>query len=631
MRQTYHIDRLGHQGDGIAPGPFFAPLTLPGEVISAVADGDRLGDIRIETPSDHRVAPPCSHFRACGGCQLMHGSDAFMADWKVGVVVQALAARGITAQVAGLHTSPARSRRRAGLSARRTKKGALAGFHARGSDTIIEVPKCQLLDPALLPALEVAQDLAMTGGSRKGELAVMATATLSGLDISVSGGKPLSRELETDLAAIAEARDLARLAWDGEVVALRRPPYHRFGKALVAPPPGAFLQATMDGEAALRSAVTQIIGDAAQVVDLRGLGISNIYGETGNLVIARGTVIEEYRAGSGNDTVTGNGAANTLLGNGGNDILRGGLGNDTLNGGAGNDILNGGSLSLSRSDGADAFIGGAGIDTVTYEGSAGSLRVDMIYTSASTFSATGDTFDSIENLIGSQGKDNLRGTQEDNVITGNSNVDYIYGRRGDDTLNGGVGDDVLFGGVGADTLNGGIHRDRAQYSQSLTELTLDLLDASRNTGEGAGDVYNSIEDLAGSEYDDQIFGNNGANRLFGRGGDDRLTGRSGDDYLNGGGGRDTLLGGIGNDVLRGGASKDTFVFDSGQDVIEDFNADLLRLDDALWGNTSLSRAQILDFASVVAGDTVFDFGGGNTLTLENYTDIAGLETLISTF
>ena len=268
MRQTYHIDRLGHQGDGIAPGPFFAPLTLPGEVISAVADGDRLGDIRIETPSDHRVAPPCSHFRACGGCQLMHGSDAFMADWKVGVVVQALAARGITAQVAGLHTSPARSRRRAGLSARRTKKGALAGFHARGSDTIIEVPKCQLLDPALLPALEVAQDLAMTGGSRKGELAVMATATLSGLDISVSGGKPLSRELETDLAAIAEARDLARLAWDGEVVALRRPPYHRFGKALVAPPPGAFLQATMDGEAALRSAVTQIIGDAAQVVDL---------------------------------------------------------------------------------------------------------------------------------------------------------------------------------------------------------------------------------------------------------------------------------------------------------------------------------------------------------------------------
>jgi 23S rRNA (uracil1939-C5)-methyltransferase len=44
--------------------------------------------------------------------------------------------------------------------------------------------------------------------------------------------------------ALAEAHDLARLVWNGEVVAERRPPVLRFGAATVPLPPGAFLQAT---------------------------------------------------------------------------------------------------------------------------------------------------------------------------------------------------------------------------------------------------------------------------------------------------------------------------------------------------------------------------------------------------
>ena len=49
---------------------------------------------------------------------------------------------------------------------------------------------------------------------------------------------------------------------------MRSPPLQRFGKALVPCPPGAFLQATRQGEAALLDAVRQIVGDAKQVVDL---------------------------------------------------------------------------------------------------------------------------------------------------------------------------------------------------------------------------------------------------------------------------------------------------------------------------------------------------------------------------
>ena len=94
----FQINRLGHQGDGIADGPLFAPLTLPGEVVTGTAEGSQLKDVRVVTPSENRVKPGCRHFKACGGCGLQHAADAFVADWKVDVVRQALAAQGIVTE-----------------------------------------------------------------------------------------------------------------------------------------------------------------------------------------------------------------------------------------------------------------------------------------------------------------------------------------------------------------------------------------------------------------------------------------------------------------------------------------------------------------------------------------------------
>lgn len=262
------ITRLGHRGDGIADGPVFAPMTLPGEVVSGKLDGDRLRDLRIVTPSDDRVSAPCRHYKSCGGCQLQHASDAFVADWKIDVVRQALAAQGLTAEFRPIVTSRPQARRRASLSVRRTKKGAMAGFHAKGSDVIIQIPDCKLLHPDLLAAIPVAEKLALIGGSRKGELNVLATLSETGLDIAVSDGKPLDEALRLALSAETETHKLARLSWDDEVIGQREPPLQRFGKALVAPPPGAFLQATPDGEAALLATVQEIVGSAAQVADL---------------------------------------------------------------------------------------------------------------------------------------------------------------------------------------------------------------------------------------------------------------------------------------------------------------------------------------------------------------------------
>ncbi|MEM7319791.1 MAG: class I SAM-dependent RNA methyltransferase [Pseudomonadota bacterium] len=268
MDQQVTIDRLGHHGDGIADGPVYAARTLPGEVVSGLLDGDRLTDIRIEKPSDHRVSAPCRHYRACGGCQLQHADDDFVADWKVDFVASALAAQGLSTKFRPINISPPRSRRRATLSVRRTKKGALAGFHGRASDVITQVPDCQVLHPDLVKAIPITEALAGLGGSRKGTLSMTVTRSRAGLDVAVQGGKPLDGPLRQALAQFCDANGLARLSWEGDVIATRAVPFQVFGPVQVVPPPGAFLQATEDGEAALVAAVLDAVQDCGPVVDL---------------------------------------------------------------------------------------------------------------------------------------------------------------------------------------------------------------------------------------------------------------------------------------------------------------------------------------------------------------------------
>ena len=262
------ILRLGHQGDGIAEGPVFAPLTLPGEVVTGALNGARLSDIRIEEPADIRVKPPCRHFKSCGGCQLQHASDAFLAEWKTDIVRSALAAHDLSADFAPIAISPPQARRRATLTARRTKKAAMAGFHAKGSDVIVEIPDCQLLHPDLMRAIPAAEALALHCASRKGTLSVAACLGVGGLDLHVTGGKPLDGPLRIELAQLAEAHDLARLSWEDETVAQRRTSDQVFGAAHVTPPPGAFLQATAEGEAALLADVMANTAGATRIVDL---------------------------------------------------------------------------------------------------------------------------------------------------------------------------------------------------------------------------------------------------------------------------------------------------------------------------------------------------------------------------
>ncbi|MBB3994109.1 23S rRNA (uracil1939-C5)-methyltransferase [Sulfitobacter undariae] len=264
----YKINRLGIYGDGIANGPVFVPMTLPDEVVTGTLEGANLKDVKIVTPSDDRVSPPCRHFKSCGGCQLQHASDDVVAAFKTDIVAQALAAQGITADIRPIVTSPAQSRRRATFAARRTKKGAMSGFYGRASDTVVEIPGCQVVVPELLEAREIAEALAELGGSRKGTIAVTVTTSHIGLDVQVSGGKPIDGPLRITLAGLCDSRGFARLTWEDEVIAQREPPVQRFGAANVCPPPGAFMQATAHGEAQLLAAVQEAVQGAKRVVDL---------------------------------------------------------------------------------------------------------------------------------------------------------------------------------------------------------------------------------------------------------------------------------------------------------------------------------------------------------------------------
>ncbi|WP_172327714.1 class I SAM-dependent RNA methyltransferase [Mangrovicoccus sp. HB161399] len=261
------ITKLGHLGDGLAEG-IAVPGALPGETVAGEVEGGTMAAPKILVPSSDRVKPPCPHARSCGGCVIQHGSDALVAGWKRGIVADALRAQGIAAEVGLPLTSPAGSRRRAGFAGRRTKKGALVGFHGSRSHTLVEVPSCLVITPKLAALSPHLEAMAMAGGSRKGEISFQATETLNGPDVAAKGGKEMDLDLHQELVALGAAAGLARLSWNGEQVAQWAAPEIRLGPARVSLPPGAFLQATAHGQAALTAAVEEIAAGASRIADL---------------------------------------------------------------------------------------------------------------------------------------------------------------------------------------------------------------------------------------------------------------------------------------------------------------------------------------------------------------------------
>ena len=266
--------------------------------------------------------------------------------------------------------------------------------------------------------------------------------------------------------------------------------------------------------------------------------------------LSGGTIGEHNATRVSNDIVFGDGGANSLVGGRGNDILVGGGAGDVLN-------------------------GGTGENWASYQNAPGGVDAFLNTPQFNTGHASGDTYISIQNLIGSAYDDTLTGDNAANRLAGANGhdelfgmggLDTLYGGGGDDWLDGGSGADRLFGGAGNDTLLGdltvaqgdtaretlnggddldiilaGIRRetidggtndggiDVLSYINSTSGVTVDLAAGTGSGGFAANDTIVGIEGVSGSNYIDTLRGSARDDVLEGGGGNDTLTGRGGSD------------------------------------------------------------------------------------------------------
>ncbi|MFT2211658.1 calcium-binding protein [Rhizobium giardinii] len=264
--------------------------------------------------------------------------------------------------------------------------------------------------------------------------------------------------------------------------------------------------------------------------------------------------------------------ADTVNGTRYNDVLFGLAGNDVLNGKEGHDVLVGGA-------GADKLLGGSGFDIAVYVFATEGVLASLADATLNVGDAEGDTFSSIEGIMGSDFDDNLFGNAARNVLSGGAGSDLLFGGIGDDVLIGGSGEDVMEGGVGADEFLGETGVDLASYESSASGVVVSLAKPSQNSGDATGDAYTDVEGLVGSNFADRLTGDGNANAIVAGFGNDRIAGGSGDDRLAGQFGADDLFGGAGADRFLYNDLWESTVASAGRDTIFDFSrADSDRID-----------------------------------------------------
>jgi 23S rRNA (uracil1939-C5)-methyltransferase len=268
------IETVGGEGDGVAAGPVFAPFTLPGERVLVAGSGDRRELVEVLAPSAERVVPPCPHFGSCGGCALQHWDHAPYLAWKVERLRGTLARQHIESEILAPFAAGPGTRRRLALHARPgNRQEARLGYKARKSWDLVDINVCPIADPRLQAALPALKALAAPLFEHpKSAPTLHVTLTATGIDVDISGVEKKSGGLSADarvlLAERAAQAGFARVTLDGEAAYLAGLPQVKFGQAVVALPPGAFLQATPQAEAAMTAFVAEAAGGAARIADL---------------------------------------------------------------------------------------------------------------------------------------------------------------------------------------------------------------------------------------------------------------------------------------------------------------------------------------------------------------------------
>lgn len=217
---------------------------------------------------------------------------------------------------------------------------------------------------------------------------------------------------------------------------------------------------------------------------------------------------------------------------------------------------------------AASWSGGAGVRI--------DLREGKFSGSRETESRTAIAYNvTIENAVGSGGRDVLVGNDAANRLDGRGDLDIMTGGAGNDTYVIDMQFDVLkeIAGEGTDTVRSPV---TFKLGANLENLVL--------TG-------GALIEGTGNALHNTITGNVNRNALNGGGGNDTLIG---------GRGHDTLVGGAGRDALSGGTGNDTYVVDSIHDVITERAGEGL---DTVRTSVGLNRmANIENLVLTAAGD-----------------------------
>jgi 23S rRNA (uracil1939-C5)-methyltransferase len=269
---TTRITEIGADGDGIGAHPdgtrLYIPLTVPGDFVRARPVARRnegwAGELdALLEPGPDRRTPPCAHFGVCGGCVAQHWDEAAYLDWKTSRLIAALDRAGFDAPaMAPMVRGAPLTRRRMDLSVRRIQGGVIAGLHrARGGD-IVDLIECHVLHPTLFALIVPLRTVLSSLAAVRREASVVVNLLDTGPDLLLrTDGELIARD-RAKLTDFARAHGLPRVSWalnngQTEAVCLLDPPILSLSGVPITPPPGAFLQATREAEAAIVAAVLE--------------------------------------------------------------------------------------------------------------------------------------------------------------------------------------------------------------------------------------------------------------------------------------------------------------------------------------------------------------------------------------
>lgn len=161
---------VGSLEDGLR---VFVPGTAPGDAILAAVQRDsrpaRGHLLQVLEPGRDRRQPPCPHVERCGGCDLMHLSEAAQEKAHAEIVRTGLErALGSSVPTIRVHTAPQALgyRTRARLFVKTERHRVRIGYRASASHLIADVDSCVVLDPSIAGSLE---DLPRVFAGAKGE------------------------------------------------------------------------------------------------------------------------------------------------------------------------------------------------------------------------------------------------------------------------------------------------------------------------------------------------------------------------------------------------------------------------------------------------------------------------------